>query len=881
MEERLMLKKGEIIHGDFEVIEELRAGEMSTLYRAVQKSLSREVVIKEIPAAGPLSAQSEKLFSHEASILSSLSHPQIPPIHSHFRFGDSYCLVMDYLEGEPMVDYLDRKKMPLPVLEALDLATQLCDVLAYLHSRTPPVLFRDLKPENIMIQGGVPFLVDFGIALIGSGSGQDTKCLGTPGYASPEHYTGLTNTRSDLFSLGRILFLLLTGIKPDTYPPHALLDAPSRFNTAVHDDLDQMIIKASHPDPAERYQSASQLRAALERIYLIKRSYGHCQACGSLMLEGHYFCPVCGALAPIPESPPCEQTVQMTVKENTEIDALIASGKSPGAYSYGMSYYMAEYFGRTLSFDSLITIEHNRVDELPHQLRVIKRVLKNMRGRALLADEVGLGKTIEAGLIMEEMAARGLIRRVLAIVPSHLAEQWKEEMSDKFERNFTIFHSGPHEEEILKAPHVIIGIDTASRNKKVSDRLLEERWDLIIVDEAHMARNRSTKRWKLINSLRKSYILLLTATPLHNNLIELFNLITLLRPGHLKDEKHFISRFVDKKEPRKPRNIDELKTLLQEVMVRTRRSSALITFPQREAHTVGVEPTAPEKALYEGVTDFVRSLAQRRDSSPMLSLMTLQPRLTSSPAAVAESLTNLTDGSACELSGSEKERLTSFIEQARSITKPSKAAMLVSLVRGLGEKLLVFTDHVPTQAFLQEFLSGNAIAAALYSGTAAEKQASLRDFADKAQVLIVSKAGSEGLNLHHYSRTIVNYDLPWNPMRLEQRIGRLQRIGQKRKVLVYNLSLLGTIEEFMLEVLEKKLKLFELAIGQVDLILGIYFEDRNFDEMIWKMVMESKNDDMLRNEMETQIGNVMAKGAEEAREIEQNNRFLSAMDEGS
>ncbi len=879
-----MLKKGEIIHGDFEVLDELRSGERSTLYRAVQKSLGRNVVIKEISAgkqSGTLNEETEKLFSHEASILSSLSHPQIPPVYSHFRFGDSYCLVMDYLEGEPMVDYLDRKKLPLPVLEAIDLAAQLCDVLAYLHSRSPQVLFRDLKPENIMIQGGVPFLVDFGIARVIDGKpGQDSRCLGTPGYASPEHYTGLTDNRSDLFSLGRLLFLLLTGIKPDTYPPAALLDAPSRFNSVVPEELDHIVIKAAHPDPVERYQSASQLRTGIERVYLIKRSYESCRACGTPFLEGHYFCSACGALSPLPVNPPGEQCMEMAVKENTEIDALIASGKSPGAYSYGQSYYMAEYFARTLSFDSLITIEHNKVDELPHQLRVIKRVLKNMRGRALLADEVGLGKTIEAGLIMEELAARGLIRRVLAVVPSHLSEQWKEEMSDKFERNFTIFHSGVHDEEVLKAPHIIIGIDTASRNKKVSDLLIEERWDLVIVDEAHMARNRSTKRWRLINALRKSYILLLTATPLHNNLIELFNLITLLRPGHLRDEKSFIARYIDKKDPRKPKNIDELKTLLQEVMVRTRRSSALITFPQREAHTLGVEPTPSEKSLYDGVTGFVRTVALRKESPSMLPLMTLQSRLTSSPAAVAESLAHLRDGSACKLSDSEKERLTSFIEQARGITQPSKASVLHCLVRELGEKLLVFTDHVPTQTFLMEFLSGAAIEVALYSGSMPDRQASLRSFADKAQVLIVSKAGSEGLNLHHYSRTIVNYDLPWDPMRLEQRIGRLQRIGQKRKVIVYNLSLLGTIEDFMLEILDKKLKLFELAIGQVDLILGMYFEEKNFDELIWKMVMESKNDDVLRNELENHIGKTMAKGAEEAREIEQNNMFLSALDEG-
>lgn len=876
-----MLTYGEILNSDFVVDEELKRGGMSVIYRGTQRSLNREVVIKVLsPGSQGISHQElEALFDREANLLAGLEHRQIPRVYSYFRHRSYFCIVMEYIQGETLAGHIVKRHLPLPVDDVIEIGCEICEVLKYLHTRTPQIVFRDLKPENIILQGRTPFLIDFGIAhAFDFRSTGSSQCFGTEGYASPEQYKGATDNRSDIFSLGRLLWYLLSGQPPEKIPCHRPLQNIAQYNPGVSGELEQIIMRCSEPDREKRYQTVMSLRDDLDRIYLIRTQYQKCRSCGSPMLEGHSLCSCCGGLLPVKSSAAAKSAAAITRKENPLIEKKV-NEKSAGAFSYGDAYYRAEFFGRTLGFDSLITIEHNKVDELPHQLKVVRRVLKSMRGRALLADEVGLGKTIEAGLIMEELRARGLVRKVLILVPSHLTDQWREEMKDKFELDFFVYKSATNTPERLYSENsIIISIEIASRNLNVWECLEKQEWDMIIFDEAHYAKNRSTKRWKFVNSLKKQYILLLTATPLHNDLVELFNLITLLRPGHLKNEKDFISKYVDRQDRRKPKNVDILKTLLSEVMVRTRRASALVKFPEREARTVRVAPSEKEKSLYLEVTDFIRNLNRSRNPNIKLVLMILQQRLTSSPDAVADSLRALAASEKWSLTEGERERISHFILLAKEISIPSKTTRLLQLIRDLKEKVVIFTDHVATQRHLRDFLSANAVTCTLYRGSQQEKLSSLRQFAEHCQVMIVSKAGSEGLNLHHYSRSLVNYDLPWNPMRLEQRIGRLQRIGQTKKVQVFNLSLAGTVEDAILDILEKKVKLFELAIGQIDLILGLCFEDENFDDLIWKILIEQDNEKDIRETLMSSVGESLEEGSRKVSGIEECNLFLPDLD---
>lgn len=201
----------------------------------------------------------------------------------------------------------------------------------------------------------------------------------------------------------------------------------------------------------------------------------------------------------------------------------------------------AEEIALSPGFDQLLSLDLNSIDEYPHQIDAAMTALRRMRGRALLADEVGLGKTIEAGIVMKELLVRGLVRRVLILVPAPLTYQWQQEMLQKFDEEFTVA-SAP--EDWSENDKVIASIDLAKRPEHAQE-ILEASCDLLIVDEAHKLRNRTSQAWKFVNSIKRKYILLLTATPVHNDLSELYSLVTLLKPGLLKTYRTFRERYID------------------------------------------------------------------------------------------------------------------------------------------------------------------------------------------------------------------------------------------------------------------------------------------------------------------------------------------------
>ena len=225
-------------------------------------------------------------------------------------------------------------------------------------------------------------------------------------------------------------------------------------------------------------------------------------------------------------------------------------------------------------FEELLCLNGLRnVEHLPHQIETVRRVLRHFRGRVLLADEVGLGKTIEACLLLREYLLRGLVKRVLILTPASLVSQWREELDSKFGIAVSVPDSAA-----LSSPgwwarqeRILVSINTAKRAPH-ADAIMAQNWDLVIVDEAHHCKNRATLNWKLIDHLKRRYLFMLTATPVQNDLVELYNLLTLLQPGHLKTESEFKKNYVRRGNPRDPRNRERLRSLLAEVMVRNTRS---------------------------------------------------------------------------------------------------------------------------------------------------------------------------------------------------------------------------------------------------------------------------------------------------------------------
>ncbi|MDO8957742.1 MAG: SNF2-related protein, partial [Deltaproteobacteria bacterium] len=483
-------------------------------------------------------------------------------------------------------------------------------------------------------------------------------------------------------------------------------------------------------------------------------------------------------------------------------------------------------------FDELLCLNALRdVERFWYQIETVKKVLKYFRGRVLLGDEVGLGKTIEAGMVIKEYLLRGMARNILILAPPALVSQWKEEMQIKFAMEFTTTDDPEaleDPEKFWKGKYIIASLHTA-KSKRNMPLVTREFFDLLVVDEAHHLRNRSTLAWKLVNQIQKRYILLLSATPLQNNLIELFNLITLLKPGQFKTEKLFRQEYLVKGNLRTPANKDKLRELLREVMIRNTRSTIDLKLPRRYATTLRIEPTGPERKIYQGLNDYLRSAGLNRQTVTLL-----LREAGSSPSALRESLLRLPHDP-------HKQEVMEWIH---GLHDGSKGKALMDIVQSNpSEKIVIFTQFIKSIDYLTELLRRNGVPFAVFKGTLStwEKNAAIENFRNEVPILISSESGGEGRNLQ-FCNTMINFDLPWNPMRIEQRIGRLHRIGQTRDVFIFNLSVKETIEDYMMDILDNKINMFEMVIGEIEPILGHLETDEDFENIILQIWLRSQNE---------------------------------------
>ena len=596
---------------------------------------------------------------------------------------------------------------------------------------------------------------------------------------------------------------------------------------------------------------------------------------------------------------------------------------------------VARRFHNLHQTDDLVSLSQSRVDLKPHQVFVAHRVANHYPHRFLLCDEVGLGKTIEAGMIMKELIARGSANRVLVITPPNLMRQWQFEMKTKFNERFSILNTRTvqhiESEGHRGNPFLYQGRILCSSKwityKRWHEQCVSADWDLIIVDEAHHARShprgKTTGLYRVLRDLaspehfgRRS-ILLLTATPMQLNTHELYSMVELLSPELFPSEAHFeehrqtvpgLGRLVQHLEPgyhpasdpaaietarevarwlelheaearsRLSGGPDAIEDLARQLTERHRLSEVLIRnrkqviggFAPRHASRWPVDLTHDEIEAFDAVESYIehgfrtaeamkdrtagfvmvifqklaassvaavsKSLRKRRET--LMSLGTDSPRRKPgrSLAAMEESLED--DVPAAEVIGSNpgvRERreaelglLDAALRSLDAVQVDSKAQVLIERLAQLfhdspAEKVIVFTEFRETQRYLADAMAKHGWGVHLFHGQmkSNEKESSVAQFREGTgpRVLICTEAGGEGRNFQ-FCHILVNYDLPWNPMRVEQRIGRVDRIGQKEPVLIFNLWVKGTIEERVLEVLENRINVFEETVGGLDPILG-------------------------------------------------------------
>jgi ATP-dependent helicase HepA len=671
---------------------------------------------------------------------------------------------------------------------------------------------------------------------------------------------------------------------------------------------------------------------ALDRVefadgkHVVVRNDGHTGVViGKLEAEGQLIYRLSfgdGSIKSVPEA-------SIRLARLTDPVALFRQGDIDGAFLMNLRI-AATRLEFAHQFDELSSLSNSRVEIKPHQVGVLYRVASGYPHRFLLADEVGLGKTIEAGLILKELKARGVATRVLILAPSGIVSQWQFELKTKFNEVFAHYNrdtinyleaNNPGENVWTLHDNAIASTAFAAYDERRRAEITLAGWDFVVIDEAHHARRqwegqsryRDTNLYRLAAQLADpeqsatSGFLLLTATPMQLHRFELYSLIELLDPTLFSDFDDFddhadslaglnrtvndvqrwpaldeaehgataravadwLSTDVSKATLDDPSSregvVEDLlrRHRLSEVLIRNRKS-VVGGFMSRQARVWPVPLTPQEREAYDAATEYVRSgyaRSQALQNNALGFLMaTFQKMNSSSSYTLGRSLVRrierlelgLVESAASQPEDDELDEMPTadalgdlvaldshlavleeigelrrLVGLLDAIDVDSKAQILLNGLLDLrGEdpsiKVLVFTQFRDTQDYLLRLLAPDWQVGIFHGQLKpGQKDEAVGRFRDEPgpQVLISTEAGGEGRNFQ-FCHTMVNYDLPWNPMKVEQRIGRLDRIGQKHSVQVINLAVEGTIEERVLDVLQHRIRIFEDTIGGLDPILG-------------------------------------------------------------
>jgi superfamily II DNA or RNA helicase len=538
--------------------------------------------------------------------------------------------------------------------------------------------------------------------------------------------------------------------------------------------------------------------------------------------------PVAAAQAPPPPLPLTDIEIPFSIELNLA-PLWTAAQNAPdrdGGW-WGLRERFA-HLGLAQGFDELLCLPHLRdIEIFWYQVETVRKVLKQFRGRVLLADEVGLGKTIEAGMVLKEYLLRGMVDSVLVLTPPSLVGQWREELEAKFDISCATTHDAllRSDPERFWTQKCLIASLALARRSEHAAHITARSFDLVIVDEAHHLRDRNSRSYQLVDALNKRFLLLLSATPVQNDLTELYNVLTLLKPGIFKTLKEFRAAYVTPGKPHVPANPERLRELMRGAMVRNTRAVVALKLPRRHATTIRVDGSERERIAYQELVEAARRMP--REGVNRLVLQHLLGAAGSSPAAAAATVRRFVDRHADASWHALAQRW------AQVGTGGKEAALIDLLRRNPDEKKLVFVRYRETLQHLAGLLMREGLAFAHFEGALSgpAKDAAIAEFRERVPVLLCTESGGEGRNIQ-FCNTLINFDVPWNPMAIEQRIGRIDRIGQQREVYVFNLVTRGTLEEQILALLDEKISMFELVIGEVGAILGGLDEGRDFADLM-------------------------------------------------
>lgn len=611
-----------------------------------------------------------------------------------------------------------------------------------------------------------------------------------------------------------------------------------------------------------------------------------------------------GELRKIPSTLPGIEKLQ-------SIEDLVVEGAFDAPRRYELRHRATE-LDLAYQYDRFLTLTSNRIQIEPYQVKAAYEILNSYEHRYLIADEVGLGKTVEAAIVVEELIARDRADRVLIVTPAPLTVQWQEEMREKFNRNYVIYdrayvesmrNAHPRENVWEIEDFVITSIDFA-KQEDLLEALKRVEWDVTIFDEAHHLTCRRkddrpdpTQRYRVADAVSPNTdaLLLITATPHKGKSDQFYYLVSLLDPYRFESEYDIT-----------PDELDDL--MIRRLKEDMHDADGTKMFPDKTIETLAVEFTRREREFYEEVTRYVRefyNMAKMQEKQAAgFAMVIYQKRLVSSIRAIEKSLKkrakaleegNLTEDPPADLkplvstyeedpemlTEKERERVEQFLEsvavdldprrleielnkvqdlvrKAESIRTDSKAEKLRDYVEGVlmgdpDEKILIFTEYTDTLAYLRDEVLSDLDVAQIYGDLdQATRRREVEKFRNKANVMLATDAAREGINLQ-FAHLMVNYDLPWNPIRIDQRMGRLHRYGQEEDVEIKNLFVKETRESDILELLLEKMEVIESELGVQSDVLGMVLEDFDVEQKIMESLAEGSTPDEVVQEIEEAV----------------------------
>ncbi|MDY6774841.1 MAG: helicase-related protein [Halobacteria archaeon] len=558
--------------------------------------------------------------------------------------------------------------------------------------------------------------------------------------------------------------------------------------------------------------------------------------------------------------------------------------------------------------DRFLSLTSSQIEIEPYQIQAAYEILNSYDHRYLIADEVGLGKTIEAGIVIEELVARDRADRILIVSPAPLTTQWQDEMRDKFGRDYVVYDRGyvnatrnahPNKNVWEQENHVITSIDFAKQDDML-EPLKNAEWDVAVFDESHhltAKEDEKTERYEVGEAVSDNTdgLIFLTGTPHSGKSVQFYKMVSLLDPYRFTDESDIT-----------PDELDDL-------MIRRLKSDMVEPdgtpmFPEKEIRTLPVDFTPQERDLYENVTEYItehyNEAKEEGNQATGFAMAIYQKRLVSSIHAIRKSLKkrvrtiqndaikedisnekqdliarystdptsltskqrekvekelqNLTLSTNPERVERELDIVKELKEQAENVDVDSKAEKLREFVEGVlqedpDERILIFTEYTDTLEYLRDEVLSNYDIAQIHGDIDHDRRrAEQRKFEDEVNIMLATDAAQEGINLQ-FAHIMVNYDLPWNPNRIDQRMGRLHRYGQENTVQIHNLFVRDTRENKILDLLMDKIDAIESDLGMSSDVLGMVLEDFDLESTIMNAVHEDSPVEKVVEDIDTVV----------------------------